>query len=159
MSQVWREYVMGMRLLVVALGAWAISAGAQEHELNRHLPSAAGPRLGGESVRRGTTRQPAPAELPQGRSHPGAVDPRPDGMYRRGSRRVNGCATGLVAAVTLDGGESWQQSTPAFSASWARKRRYVRTSDPWVKNRAGRNRVFIGPVGGAGERRAVGRHS
>jgi hypothetical protein len=124
-----------MRLLAVVLGAWAISAGAQEHELGRRLPAAA--RVSGESpFAAGCDGNQTGRHYRNAAAEPWvAVDPRNPlrmvGMWQQ-DRWSNGGATGLPAALTLDGGETWQHSVPAFSSCAGGEARYVRTSDPWV---------------------------
>src|SRR5690349_20777241 len=64
-----------------------------------------------------------------------AVDPK-DRLHLVGSwqqdRWSNGGASGLLAAVSFDGGRSWRQSIPPFSACSGGEKRFVRASDPWV---------------------------
>jgi hypothetical protein len=110
-------------------------AGAQEHLPQRRILSAA--RVSAESpfaagcdgTQTGDHYRHAAVEAWV------AVDPRNPlrmaGMWQQ-DRWSNGGATGLVAAVTLDGGETWQQSLPPFSSCAGLDARYVRVSDPWI---------------------------
>jgi hypothetical protein len=47
-------------------------------------------------------------------------------------RWSNGGASGLLTAVTRDGGRTWTRSAAAFSVCSGGEARYVRASDPWV---------------------------
>jgi hypothetical protein len=122
-----------MRLVLAALCAFA--AGAQEHDAQRRLLSAA--RVSAESpfvagcagTQTGRNYRSAAAEPWL------AVDPRNPlrlvGVWQQ-DRWSNGGATGVVAALSLDGGATWQQSLPPFSSCAGGDPRYARVSDPWV---------------------------
>jgi hypothetical protein len=124
-----------MRFLGYALAAWACAAWAQEHALERRLPAAV--RVAAETpfppgcdgTQNGKHYRSAAAEAWV------AVDPRNPlrmaAMWQQ-DRWSNGGASGLVAAISLDGGETWQQSLPAFSNCAGGDPRYARASDPWV---------------------------
>src|SRR4051794_37591019 len=47
-------------------------------------------------------------------------------------RWSNGAASGLLSAVTRDGGRTWTRSAAPFSACAGGEARYLRASDPWV---------------------------
>lgn len=124
-----------MRFAGAALGALALLAAAQEHEgLRRFLfaarVSGASPFAAGCSGTETGTLYPNAAVEPWV-----ATDPRNPlrmvGAWQQ-DRWSNGAAAGLMAAVSLDGGESWRASLLPFTGCAGGNPRYARASDPWV---------------------------